>query len=213
MNSNRGKIILLGIGGHARVLIEIIRLEGKYAIAGVLTPGFEAGETVSGITVIGDDELLPGLLEKGIKNACIAVGSIRDNSKRKDLYESARRAGLHVPALVHPLAILSCTDTNILEGVQIMAGSVVQTGVIIGENTIINTGAVVEHDCVIGRNVHICPGAVVCGGSTVGENSFIGAGATVIQGIEIGSDAVIGAGTVVTKNVVDGLLVRGSPGR
>ncbi|GBD95689.1 MAG TPA: acetyltransferase [Nitrospirae bacterium] len=206
----REKIILLGGGGHSKVLAELIRLSGKYEIMGILDSELEAGATICGITVLGNDELLPGLNVNGIKNACIAVGSVKDNRKRKKLYELVRSSGFYVPYLIHPQAIVSQTDTDISEGVQIMAGAIVQAGSIIGENTIINTGAIVEHDCTIGKNVHICPGAVVCGGSTIGDNSFIGAGATVIQGIEIGKDTVVGAGALVHKNLTEGVLVKGA---
>ncbi|NOZ68972.1 MAG: acetyltransferase [Deferribacteres bacterium] len=206
----RKKIILLGGGGHARVLSELIRMSGEYEIAGILDPQLESGSHVSGIPVLGDDELLPALAAGGINNACIAVGSIRDNGKRKYLYDLVKDLEFHVPSLIHPRALVSEAGTHISEGVQIMAGAIIQAGSTIGENTIINTGAIIEHDCTIGGNVHICPGAVVIGGSVIGENSFIGASATVIQGVTVGRNTVVGAGTVVLRDVADGTLLRGT---
>ncbi len=204
------KIILIGGGGHTKVLIELIRISGKYEIAGILDSRVEKVLFDEKIPVLGDDSMLPGLKADGVKNACIAVGSIRDNSRRERLFRMVKDSGFFVPCLIHPASIVSESGTSLSEGVQIMAGAIVQTGSTIGGNSIINTGAIVEHDCKIGRNVHICPGAVVCGGSTVGDNSFVGAGATVIQGIEIGEDSVIGAGTLVIKNVMDRVLVKGT---
>jgi len=204
------KIIILGGGGHSKVLIEIIRMSEDLEIQGILDASLEAGTLVAGVSVLGGDELMPSLNSEGVRNACIAVGSIKDNSKRDELFKTVKRSGFSVPRLIHPRAVVSGTDTEIAEGVQIMAGAVVQAGTIVGENTIINTGAVVEHDCVVGKNVHICPGAIVCGGSVIGDNAFVGAGATIIQGIEIGSKAIIGAGAVVLKNVLDGAKVKGA---
>ena len=204
------KIILLGGGGHAKVLSELIRMNGEYEIAGILDPQLEPGSGVSGIPVLGDDDMLPALAAGGVNNACIAVGSIRDNGKRKHLYALAKSLNFQVPCLIHPRAVVSGAGTYISEGVQIMAGAIIQAGSTIGENTIINTGAIIEHDCTIGGNVHVCPGAVVIGGSVIGENSFIGASATVIQGITVGRDTVVGAGSVVLRDVADGTLVRGS---
>jgi len=206
----RKKIILLGGGGHASVLSELIRISGEYEIAGILDPRPESGSRIPGIPVLGNDELLPALAAQGINNACIAVGSIRDNGKRRYLYDLVKNLEFHVPPLIHPGAVVSEEDTLISEGVQVMAGAIIQAGSTIGENTIINTGAIVEHDCTIGGNVHICPGAVIIGGSVIGENSFIGASATVIQGITVGRDAVVGAGTVVLRDVADGTLLRGT---
>jgi UDP-perosamine 4-acetyltransferase len=206
------KIILIGGGGHARVMIELLRVSGEYEIAGILDPRLEEGDMVDDVPVLGDDTLLPGLRVSGIKNASIAVGNVKDNSVRKGLFKLAKDSGFYLPYFIHPRSIVLESGTNISEGVQIMAGAIVHIGSTVGENTIINTGAIIEHDCTIGKNVHICPGAVVCGGSTVGDNSFIGAGATVIHLMEIGEGAIVGAGSVVKKNVADGALLKGSMG-
>jgi len=206
------RIILLGGGGHAKVLIDLIKTAGHYEIAGILDKQLKIGSEVAGIPVLGNDDFLPELYSKGIKNACIAVGSIKDNSKRRELFERVKQIGFNIPYLVHPSAIVS-GNSRISEGVQIMPGAIIQTDSLIGRNTIINTGVIIEHDCKIGKHIHVCPGAVVSGGSIIGDNAFIGAGATVINGIKIGSDAVIAAGAVVINNVPDGAKVIGIPAK
>jgi UDP-perosamine 4-acetyltransferase len=167
---------------------------------------------VSGVSVLGDDNLLVTLYAKGITNACIGVGSAKDNSIRKTLYEKVKQAGFFIPALFHPKTIVS-KESKISEGVQIMAGAVIQVDSSIGKNTIINTGAIIEHDCNIGSHVHICPSTTLSGGCLIGEGAFIGAGATVIQGIRIGSNAIIAAGSVVVRDVLDNTKVSGVPAR
>lgn len=206
------KIILLGGGGHSRVLIDLIRGCSEYDIAGVLDSQVEKGAKVSGIRVLGKDDMLTELFYTGVRDVCIAVGSIKDNSKRRMLYEKIKQIGFSVPALIHPKAVIA-GDLQISEGVQIMAGAVIQTGSSIGENTIINTGAVIDHDNKIGRHVHICPGAVVSGGCVIDDGAFIGAGATVIQGIRIGKNAIIAAGSVVINDVPDNSTVIGVPAK
>ncbi len=206
------KIILLGGGGHARVLIDLIRGCNEYDIAWILDPQIEKGTEVSGIIVLGSDDMLSELFAKGIKNICIAVGSIKDNNKRWMLYDKAKQSGYSVPALIHPEAV-AAKDLQFSEGIQIMAGAVIQIGSSIGENTIINTGAVVDHDNKVGRHVHICPGAVVSGGCIIEDGAFIGAGATVIQGIRIGKNAIVAAGSVVINDVPDNSTVIGVPAK
>lgn len=206
------KIVLFGGGGHAKVIIDLINACGSYEIAGIVDAQLAAGVSVSGVTVLGDDRILPALYGKGLKNACIAVGSVKDNSKRKALYEKVKHAGFSIPALVHPSAIIS-GKSQIHEGVQIMAGTIVQTGSLIGENTIVNTGAIVEHDCAVGNHVHICPGATLSGNCLIGEGAFIGAGATVLQGVKIGSNSIVSAGAVVIKDVLDNTTVIGVPAK
>ena len=166
------KIILIGGGGHARVLIDLILMSDKFEIAGILDSELKKGKMVLNIPVLGSDNLLADLYGKGIRNACIAVGSIKDNSKRKMLYEKVKQVGFDMPYLIHPQAVVSKSDTRISSAVQIMAGVVIQPGVLIGENTIINTGAIVEHDCNVSSHVHICPGAVISGGCTIERALF-----------------------------------------
>ena len=206
------KLIIIGGGGHARVLIDLIKLSGQFEIIGILDSQTELDSPAPGISVIGNDDLLLKLYSEGIKNACIGIGSIKDNSTRKIMYEKVKQIGFSVPFLVHPNAIVSET-VKLSEGAQIMAGAIVQAVAIIGENTIINTGAIVDHDCKIGRNVHICPGAVMSGGVIVNDESFIGAGSTIIQGIEIGKCVTVAAGSVVVKDVPDGHTVKGVPAK
>ncbi|MBI4222426.1 MAG: acetyltransferase [Planctomycetes bacterium] len=206
----KNKIVLLGGGGHAKVIIDLIRINDNYKIAGILDSRLDNGSKVLDIPVIGADDVLVELYNSGVTMACIGVGSVCDSSIRKRLFEKVRQIGFSVPALVHPQAIISKT-AKISDGVQIMAGSVVQTNTFLGENTIVNTGSIIEHDCKIGKHVHICPGAIISGGCEIGEGAFIGASATVIQGIKIGKDAVIGAGSVVIKDVPGGAMVKGVP--
>lgn len=204
------KIVLIGGGGHAKVLIDLIKSLKAYKVMGLLDPALKIGELIAEITVLGNDKLLSELYKKGVRDACIAIGSIKDNSKRKDLYFRVKKEGFSVPSLIHPKATVS-GSSRISDSVQIMAGAVIQTDCSIGENTIINTGAIVDHDCYIGSCVHICPGAVISGGCNISEGAFIGAGTTIIHGITIGKNAIVAAGAVVINDVPDNSMVKGIP--
>lgn len=205
-------IVIVGGGGHAKVLIDLIRAARVYEIAGVLDARLDVGAKVLGVPVLGGDALLPELYSRGMRSACIAVGSIGDNSRRKSLFDMVKGAGFGVPVLIHPASMVS-PHAALAEGAQIMAGAVLQAECRIGENTIINTGALVEHDCSVGRDVHICPGAVVSGGCEIGDGSFIGAGAVIIQGVKIGKNSVVAAGSVVVGSVPGGATVKGVPAK
>ncbi|MDI6703310.1 MAG: acetyltransferase [bacterium] len=207
------KVVGVGAGGHAKVLIDILKKEDTYEIVGITDVKQELfGSEIFGIPIIGSDEELPRLFESGVGYAFIGVGSVRDPSLRTYLFRKTLQIGFRMINIVHKSAIIS--DEVVLGcGISIMAGAIINIGVKIGDNVIINTGAIIEHDCVIEDNVHISPGVKIGGGVRIGKDTHIGIGATIIQNKTIGEDVVVGAGSVVIRNVPDRVTVVGSPAK
>lgn len=205
------KCILIGGGGHGRVLLEAVNEFRPGVLVGVLDsqPGLQR---VGDVPVLGGDELLPKLKSQGFTHFIIGVGSVRSCVRRAELYVAARNAGLEPLSVVHPAAWAS-HSAEIGAGCQILAKAIVNTGARLGGHVLVNCGAIVEHDCVIGAHTHVATGAVLCGDVKVGELTHIGAGAVIRQGIRIGARAVIAAGAVVVKDVPEGTTVMGVPAR
>ncbi len=203
--SDKEKIILLGAGGHCKVVIDAIRSQGLYEIQGILSPD-QAIDNVLGVPVIGDDSQLEDLFAKGIKNAFVAIGSIGINTVRFEVYQKLKAIGYALPSILHKESIVA-SNVEIKEGVLVAAGAVINPGAKIGINSIINTSSSVDHDCVVGDFVHIAPGVTLSGGVNVGNQTHIGTGASVTQYLSIGSSVLISAGSIVTKSVSDGELV------
>ncbi len=206
------KIIFLGGGGHAKVLIDLVRIIDKYEITGILDLQLKKGTMVLDIPVLGGDDQLSVIFNNSIRTVCVAVGSAKDNEVRCRLFDMVRNMGFEILSLVHPNSFVS-EESTISDGVQVMAGVTIQTNTFIGENAIINTGAIIDHDCFVGRHTHVCPGVVIAGGVIIGDNSFIGPGATIIKGVKIGNNSVVGAGAVVVNDISAGLKVKGVPAK
>lgn len=205
------KVLLIGAGGHARVVLDALRCAGTHEIAGVLdSDPARAGTFLDGAPILGGDELLPSLMEAGVTEVAIGVGGIGPPLLRKKLFEKFRAMGLRIATVVHPRAIVSAAAT-LAEGAQILPGAIVNAGASIGENAIVNSGAIIEHGTVVGAHGHVAPGAKLAGDVEVGELAFVGIGAIVFQGIRIGAGATVGGGAVVRKPVPDGALVAGNP--
>ena len=136
--------------------------------------------------------------------------SLAQSTRAQAFLRLGKAAGFTFISFNHPSAVLAA-DTSIGEGAQIMAGAVLQPGVSLGINCIVNTRASLDHDCRIGDHVHIAPGAVLSGGVTIGDGCHIGTGAIVIQNIRIGAGAMIAAGAVITRDVLPGARVKPGP--
>jgi len=206
-------VIGFGAGGHAKVVIDILRSMQGYQIVGLLEMQEALWRTsVLGVEVLGDDSLMAELKERGIEQAFIGVGTVGDAEPRRQLYEKVSGFGFQIVPAVHAAAIIS-VSAQIGAGPTIMAGAIVNADAVIGDNVIVNTGAIVEHDCVIGDHTHIATGARLAGGVQVGAGSHIGIGAVVRQEIKIGEGAIVGAGAVVVKDVPNFKTVIGVPAR
>jgi UDP-perosamine 4-acetyltransferase len=189
-------LILLGGGGHARVLLATIaRLGGS--VTATLTEGVDE--------MLAHHHPRSVLLVNGI-------GSLGPGSRRRQIFSDLRAKGYDFASLVDPHAVVA-PDVELGEGAQIMAGAVIQPGCAIGANAIVNTRAAVDHDCRLGDHVHVAPGVTLSGGVTVEADSHIGTGATIIQGIRIGAGAMVAAGAVVVKDVAPGITVMGVPAK
>jgi len=201
-------LILLGLGGHAKVLMDILELN-DLEIKGYTAPNEQSNPY--DIPYLGDDSVV-NQFDRGKVELVNTMGSVSDMSLRKKLYFDFKEKGYFFATLVHPKAYVSARAT-IDEGVQVLAGAVVQPFATIGENSIINTNAVVEHDSLVSRNCHIASGVTISGNVNVGPCTHIGTGASIIQGLQIEENVVVGAGAVVIKNVRKNKTVIGVPAK
>lgn len=207
------RVVGLGAGGHAKVVIDTLRLLGCYELVGLLDSNRGLHDTnVLGVPVLGDDNLLPRLWEQGVRHAFIGLGGSGDTEPRRRVYCVARKCGMTIVKAIHPSAVVA-PSAKIGHGPTILANAVVNADACLGDNVTVNTGAIVEHECIIGDHVHIATGARLGGGVYVGSGSHIGLGASVRQDIRIGENAIVGAGAVVVKDVPDGVVVVGVPAR
>lgn len=204
--------IVLGAGGHAKVVIALLRALG-IDVKGLCDPGLVSKSVKSwrGLEVLGGDEVLQQIDARSVV-LVNGVGQVVGSSRRKDIFIELRARGYRFPSLVHPTAWVD-PSVELGEGVQVMAGAVIQPDVTIGADTIINTGCRIDHDCIIDCHVHVAPGAVLCGGVRVASDVFIGAGSTIIQGLSMGQGSIVGAGATVIKDLQAGHVVVSSPVR
>jgi UDP-perosamine 4-acetyltransferase len=203
-------VILIGAGGHGRVVLDILRAGEIHRPVGFLDADPTlTGQKVGGLPVLGTLNYLPKLKAQKIKGIIISIG---DNHPRKQYFKKISDLGFDLVNAIHPKSHISPT-AKLGRNVVVAAGAVISTDAKIGDSVIVNTSAVVDHECRIGNTVHICPSATLAGRVTVGDETFIGMGSNILQCLKIGSKAVIGAGAVILTDIPDGATVVGVPGR
>ncbi|HWQ62070.1 MAG TPA: acetyltransferase [Negativicutes bacterium] len=203
-------VIVLGAGGHAKVLVDTLQRLSADIVA-LVDVAHGGPHAVLGVPVVSGEETVLRYNPEEIR-LVNGIGSVGSTRKRAGVFQRFHDQGYHFATVVHPAAVVA-GEVTLAEGVQIMAGAVVQPGCTIGADTIVNTGATIDHDCRIGAHVHIAPGATLSGGVVADDGVHIGAGATVIQGVRLGADSIVGAGAAVLKDVAVAATVVGVPAK
>lgn len=199
-------LLLLGAGGHAKVVYDALRSRNEHISIKVADSNSQlAGQQFFDIKVMPFE----GWRNERIRDFHLCIGNC--NARKKLATEAARfstryRTIIHSAAVVSPLA-------NVGDGVLVAANAVVAPASRIGHGVIVNHAAVVDHDCWLGEFSHIAPNVTLGGGVSIGEGCLIGAGAVVLPGVNVGNGAVVGAGAVVTEDVDARCRVVGVPAK
>jgi sugar O-acyltransferase (sialic acid O-acetyltransferase NeuD family) len=201
------RTVMVGAGGHGRVVADLIRLSGHLELVAVVDDDSRThGGYLDGVEIIGST----ALLERHPRAATACVVAIGDNRTRARIFNLALGLGYHLPPLVHPAAVIA-RGVKLPDGLTVCAGAIVNPGARLGVGVILNTGCSVDHDGEIGDHAHLHPGAVLAGGVKVGAYTFIGTNAAVNPGVTVGAKAMIGSGAVVVEDVPDGVVAYGVP--
>lgn len=205
------KIAIIGGGGHAKVIMDII-LKNKKMGENVEILGFFDDDLhkkeVCGLPVLGSISDIEKEIKK-YENIGLILG-IGDNKIRKKIFNKLDSIGINYFTAIHPSAVIG-NRVSIGEGTVMVAGSIINIDTHIGKHCIINTSASVGHDIIVGDFVHISPGVRLTGGVTIYDGVHIGAGAVTVPGITIGENSIIGAGAVVTKDIPSNCTAVGVP--
>ncbi|MFZ3577242.1 acetyltransferase [Virgibacillus sp. DJP39] len=201
------QVIILGDGGHSRVIQEMIFSMESHDVIAILDDKYESGFQQQGI-IHAPIAFLPKLIRKDTK-VVIAIGG---NLIREHIAKSLSLVPEDYLSIIHPTAVVSAS-AKIGCGTVVMSNAVINSHTEIGMHCIVNTAAIVEHDNKIGDYTHVSPNATLTGGVTTGEGVHIGASATIIPGMHLGSWSVIGAGSTVIEHIPSYSKAVGCPTR
>jgi sugar O-acyltransferase (sialic acid O-acetyltransferase NeuD family) len=195
-------LILIGGGGHASVLADILIGQGREILAVISPDDISSRAVFSGIPHFGQDEEVARFPPESVL-LVNGIGMMPRSTFRKRINQKFLALGYSFETVIASDAKVS-DFAKINSGVQILSGARVQTGSVVAEHTIINSGALIEHDCQIGAYNHIAPNATLCGEVRTAEDVYIGANSTLIQGVVLESQSIVGAGAILTKQLQKG---------
>lgn len=206
-------VIVLGSGGHAKVLLEILRKQNIKILAisdPNLASDLEPTDWSEYKMLTNDNEVLNYSPDQVY--LVNGLGSIDVGNRRQQIFQEFKDKGYSFLNVIHPSTIIA-SDVKLGEGVQIMAGAIIQPGSYLGNNVLVNTGTTIDHDCLIEDHVHLAPGVVLSGNVKIGNGAHLGTGAVAINDIFIGANCTIGAGAVVIDDIPPSSRVVGVPAR
>jgi len=206
------KILLIGCGQHANVVLYNIHEQQKYEVLAFLDADeSKTGTNYNGIKIIGtyEQDLKKLMSELGINKFFISFGNMK---YRKSVFNLFVNNGWVPVNIIHPNAVIS-TGSKIGKGVLIECGCLITPNPVIGDNVVVNTGSQVNHDNIIEDHVYISSGIILSGGVTIGSNTLLDDGVIITLGKNVGADCIVGAGAVVTKNIPDKTVWYGNPAK
>ena len=202
------KIVVIGGGGHAKVVISLLKKTKNYNIVGYLDKINK--NDILGIPYLGNDNLLFELFSSGIKNAVLGLGQIKSAKIRKDIVSKTKKIGFSFPPIISNNAQIN-EEVSIGNGTVIMDNVVIESGTIIGQYCIVNTSSSINHDCFVDNFSHLAPRTTISGDVKIGQEVFLGTGTIIINNINIENNVVISAGSCVMKSILESGVYRGDP--
>ena len=162
------RLIILGAGGHGKVVADLAEQTGKY-------------DAVYFLDDVSNDSRVIGIcndFEKFNTPDTEMYPAFGNNTARIEWEDKIKGAGIKLAKIIHPLAYVS-PRAQIADGCVIMPYAVVNTGTVLNKACIVNVGALVDHDCILEEGCHIAPGGIVKGENHLQKGTKVDSGEVV----------------------------------
>ena len=204
-------IAIYGAGGFGREVALMIRqinaAGGSWNLIGFFDDGKPAGSQIDGLPLMGGAEAI-----NAYPDELALVAAVADPGARQAMVKRVTNGRISFPVIAHPPANPGSEAFNkIGRGCVIAAGSILTTGITLGEFVQVNLHCSIGHDARIGAFTTLLPGAGVSGGSSLGAGCMLGTGARMLQNLSLGDDVVVGAAALVTRSFPGAVTLVGIP--
>jgi len=199
-----GRLLIIGTGGQGKVVLDCAK---NYYDTITFMTNDKNSLGINGYPIIYEQEIT---LDKILKNYDEVIVAIGNNNARLNISLEYESKGIKLATIIHPKAVISDT-AEIGCGTVVFANAVINPSAKIGKACIINTGVIIEHDCVLENGVHISPNTAMGGTVFIGEKTWVCVGSSIANNIKIGNNSIIGAGAVIIKDIPNKVLAVGVP--
>lgn len=216
MDEQKTPVVILGAGGYAAMVLEILSARPDLAVIGCTDKALGLSERSLGdgvsLRILGDDDVLPDLLDKypGLKGVLALGPDLMET--RSQLAMRLSRLGIPALTAIHPRATVSRLAA-LGEGTVVGAGAIIAAGTTAGPHCALTLGASVDHDARLGHNVFVGQGARISSSVEVHDNVVVEMGASINSRVVIGESARVTGGAFVNTDVPDRAVVVGVPAR
>lgn len=156
------RLIILGAGGHGKVVADLAEQTRKYDEIFFLDDASEDSQVLGKFSDFEkfhtpDTEMYP------------AFGN---NMGRIEWGDKIKEAGIKLAKIIHPLAYVSPKA----DGCVIMPYVIINTGIVLHKACIVNIGALVDHDCILEEGCHVASGGIVKGENHLPKGTKVDSG-------------------------------------
>lgn len=183
------KLLLIGAGGFGRIAMEHAMKQYKCAF---IDDGFEVGTEVCGVKVIGHIEHLPEVF-KEYKKLVVTIGN---NKFRENVYKEAKKIGFMFPNIISDSVYIS-PFAKIGNGCVFLNNVCIQNGATVGDGVLLNSGVEIHHDTIVEDYALIYANSVIRAMVHIGKRVKIGSTCTISNQKRIEPDRVIDDGVAV----------------
>lgn len=199
------KLLILGAGGSARDLIDLVADIPDLEVSGFVVnqAPFSQGHSFLGKPVYWIDDLAD------FDNSYSAICALGRASKTR-IVTQVQELGIPFVTIIHPMSRIAKT-ASVGEGVFVGAGAQISADCIVGNHVFINRGVIIGTQVEIKEYAFLSTGVKIGCDVKIGAQTFIGFGALMLPGSSIGALSVVSAGSMVSSHFPDRVKVIGYP--
>ncbi len=204
---DRRDIVLIGLSGNTREMLEIIELQHR--VLAILDDSHRLqGSTYADVPV----RPIEALAEYPDALVLCLVGSAGSFPARPGLIGSLNVTPDRFATIVHPQAQVS-RHACLGHGTMVCYGTTITAGARVGNHVVVMPQTVIHHDAEIGDYSLIGSHATIAGKVRIGAGSYIGSASSLRDGVSVGAGALVGMAANVVADVPPGVVVVGNPAR